>query len=45
VVGATALEAETVAGVGAAVERISRGSFEYLIGVWPGDKPKEEEQR
>jgi Protein of unknown function (DUF4235) len=44
VVGATALEAATVAGVGAAVDRASRRSFEYLIGIWPGDKPKDEQQ-
>jgi Protein of unknown function (DUF4235) len=36
VVGAKALEAATVAGVAAAVDRASARSFEYLTGFWPG---------
>jgi hypothetical protein len=40
VVGAAALEAATVAGVGAAVSRASARTFEHLTGIWPGDKPK-----
>lgn len=38
VVGAKALEAATVAGVAAAVDRASARSFHYLTGFWPGDK-------
>jgi Protein of unknown function (DUF4235) len=44
VVGAQALEAATLAGVGAAVDRASRRSFQYLVGIWPGDKPTDEQQ-
>jgi len=43
VVGAAALEAATMAGVGAAVERASAGIFHYLFGIWPG-KPQTEEE-
>jgi len=42
VVGAKALEAATVAGVAAAVDRASARSFQYLTGFWPGTKPEEE---
>ena len=42
VVGAKALEAATVAGTAAAVDRASRRSFEYLFGVFPGKKRKGE---
>jgi predicted DNA-binding transcriptional regulator YafY len=38
VVGAKALEAATVAGVAAAVNRASARSFHYLFGIWPGEK-------
>jgi hypothetical protein len=38
VVGAKALEAATVAGVAAAVDRASARSFHYLTGFWPGAK-------
>jgi hypothetical protein len=38
VVGAAALEAATMAGVAAAVDRASARMFHYLIGVWPGEK-------
>ena len=42
VVGAKALEAATVAGVAAAVDRASARSFQYLTGIWPGGKEKKE---
>jgi hypothetical protein len=38
VVGAAALEAATLAGIGAAVERGGARAFHYLTGIWPGDK-------
>jgi hypothetical protein len=41
VVGAKALEAATVAGVAAAVDRASARSFHYLFGIWPGKKDSE----
>jgi uncharacterized protein DUF4235 len=41
VVGAAALEAATMAGIAAAVDHASRLSFQYLVGVWPGDKRKQ----
>ncbi len=37
VVGAAALEAATMAGVAAAVDRASARAFHYLIGIWPGE--------
>ncbi len=40
VVGAAALEAATMAGVSAAVDRASARVFHYLVGVWPGEKQK-----
>jgi uncharacterized membrane protein YeaQ/YmgE (transglycosylase-associated protein family) len=40
VVGAAALEAATMAGVGAAVDRAGAHTFQHLTGIWPGDKPK-----
>lgn len=39
VVGAAALEAATMAGVAAAVDRASARAFHYLTGIWPGKKP------
>ncbi len=48
VVGAKALEAATLAGVGAAVDRASMRSFHYLTGIWPGEKhpePDEDEDK
>jgi Protein of unknown function (DUF4235) len=42
VVGAAALEAATMAGVAAAVNRASARTFEYLTGIWPGKKKGEE---
>ena len=44
VVGAAALEAATMAGVGAAVENGTARLFHYLTGLWPG-KPQEEEHK
>ncbi|MDQ6816785.1 MAG: DUF4235 domain-containing protein [Actinomycetota bacterium] len=41
VVGAQALEAATMAAVGAAVDRGSARVFHHLTGAWPG-KPKPE---
>lgn len=42
VVGAAALEAATMAGVAAAVDRASARSFHYLTGIWPGKQTTEE---
>jgi hypothetical protein len=42
VVGAAALEAATMAGVAAAVNRASARAFHYLTGIWPGEKKKDE---
>ncbi len=47
VVGAAALEAATLAGTKAVVDRASARSFEYLTGFWPGEeraKRKDEEE-
>jgi hypothetical protein len=44
VVGAKALEAATVAGVAAAVNRASARSFHYLFGIWPGDKDQDADE-
>lgn len=38
VVGAAALEAATMAGVGAAVDRAGAATFQHLTGIWPGDR-------
>jgi predicted DNA-binding transcriptional regulator YafY len=38
VVGAAALEAATMAGVSAAIDRASARTFHYLTGIWPGKK-------
>jgi hypothetical protein len=43
VVGAAALEAATMAGVGAAVERAGARAFHHLTGIWPGDKHEDED--
>jgi hypothetical protein len=37
VVGAAALEAATMAAVGAAVDRASARTFHHLTGIWPGE--------
>lgn len=42
VVGAAALEAATMAGIGAAVERAGARAFHHLFGIWPGDKRPED---
>jgi hypothetical protein len=41
VVGAAALEAATMAAIGAAVDRASARSFHYLTGFWPGKHQQE----
>jgi hypothetical protein len=41
VVGAAALEAATMAAIGAAVDRASARSFHYLTGFWPGKEKQE----
>ncbi len=38
VVGAAALEAATMAGVGAAADRAAARTFYHLTGFWPGNK-------
>ena len=41
VIAAAALEAATLAGVAAVVDRFSARAFEYLTGIWPGEeRPK-----
>jgi hypothetical protein len=45
VVGGKALEAATVAAFGAAADRASARSFQYLFGIWPGEKEKDEDQK
>jgi len=37
VVAAAALEAATMAGIGAAVDRAGARAFHYLTGIWPGE--------
>ena len=44
VVGAAALEAATMAGVGAAFERGTARFFQYLFGVWPEKKDASEDE-
>ena len=41
VVGAAALEAATMAGIAAAVDRASARAFHHLTGIWPGKKTEE----
>ena len=41
-VGAAALEAATMAAVGAAVDRASARTFHHLTGIWPGERRKPE---
>jgi hypothetical protein len=45
-VGAAALEAATMAAIGAAVDRVSARTFHYLTGIWPGERrpPRQLEQ-
>jgi hypothetical protein len=40
VVMAAALESGTKAAIGAASERMAAQTFNYLFGVWPGEKPR-----
>jgi hypothetical protein len=42
VVAAAALEAATMAGIGAAVERGGARVFHHLTGFWPGDKREDD---
>lgn len=42
VIGAAALEAATMAGIGAAVDRTGARVFHHLTGIWPGDKHAQE---
>jgi hypothetical protein len=44
VVAAAALEAATMAGIGAAVDRGSARVFHYLTGIWPGSKQEDEKE-
>ena len=37
VVGAAALEAATMAGIGALVDRAGARAFHHLTGIWPGE--------
>ena len=41
VVGAAALEAATLAGVAAVVDRASARAFHHLTGIWPGEPVSE----
>jgi Protein of unknown function (DUF4235) len=45
VVGAAAMEAATMAAVGAAVDRAGARTFQHLTGIWPGDKPEPKEDK
>ena len=42
VVGAAMLEAATMAGVGAAVDRAGARAFHHLTGIWPGEHQAED---
>jgi len=44
VVSAAALEAATMAGASAAVNRVAATAFHYLFGVWPGEKESDEDE-
>jgi hypothetical protein len=44
VVAAAALEAATLAGVAAVVDRTSARVFHYLTGIWPGEPTHEPDQ-
>lgn len=45
VIGATALEAATMAAVGAAVDRAGVSTFYYLTGIWAGETRAELEEK
>jgi len=42
VVGAAALEAATMAGIGAVVDRAGARVFHHLTGIWPGERQEDE---
>jgi hypothetical protein len=42
VVLASVLEAGTMAAAGAVGERVAAQTFNYLFGVWPGEKERED---
>jgi Protein of unknown function (DUF4235) len=44
VVGAAVLEAATMAGIAAAVDRATARLFQYLTGLWPGKQEQDEEE-
>jgi len=41
IVAAAALEAATLAGVAAVVDRASARAFQYFTGIWPGEERPE----
>ena len=43
VVGAAVLEAATMAGIAAAVDRATARLFQYFTGLWPGKREDEED--
>jgi len=43
VAGAAALQAGTIAGIGAAIDQLAARAFHHLFGAWP-EKPAEPEQ-
>lgn len=45
VMGAAALEAATMAAVGAAVDRASARTFHHLTGIWPGERREPERSK
>jgi hypothetical protein len=45
VIGAAALEAATLAATRTAVNRASMRSFQYLTGIWPGEREAEAKAR
>jgi Protein of unknown function (DUF4235) len=44
-VGAAALEAATMAAIGAAVDRASARTFHHLTGIWPGERPQRKQPK
>lgn len=45
IVGAAALEAATMAAIGAAVDRVSARAFHHLTGIWPGQRSETDADR
>jgi uncharacterized protein DUF4235 len=45
IVGAAALEAATMAAIGAAVDRVSARAFHHLTGIWPGPRTETDGRR